>query len=169
LELRDARADDADAITAIYNHYILHSSISFEEEAVNAATMAQRVADTQQAGLPWLVCLIDGQVIGYAYASKWRVRPAYRFAVESSVYLGTQWSGRGAGTALYAALIARLRALELHLVIGGIALPNPASVALHEKMGFAKVAHFSEVGRKFERWVDVGYWQLPLAHGAPSP
>lgn len=160
--LRDATPDDADAIVAIYNHFIDNSIISFEETPVAAADMRQRIADVHAAGLPWLVVEVDGRVEGYAYATKWRVRPAYRFAVESSVYLALDSAGQGLGAALYAALTARLRDAGVHVVIGGIALPNAASVALHEKMGYVKVAHFSEVGRKFDRWIDVGYWQLTL-------
>jgi phosphinothricin acetyltransferase len=115
-----------------------------------------------QAGLPWLVAEQDGRLLGYAYATRWRVRPAYRTSVESSVYLGGEAAGRGLGSALYRALLDALRRLDVHMVIGGIAQPNERSVALHEKLGFRKVAHFSEVGRKFGRWIDVGYWELRL-------
>jgi L-amino acid N-acyltransferase YncA len=162
LLLRDATPDDADAIVAIYNHFIDNTTISFEEAPVAAADMRQRIADVLDAGLPWLVAEVDGQVAGYAYATKWRARAAYRFAVESSVYLALDSAGKGLGAALYTQLLARLREGGAHVVIGGIALPNAASVALHEKMGYAKVAHFAEVGRKFDRWIDVGYWQLTL-------
>jgi L-amino acid N-acyltransferase YncA len=162
LELRDARPDDAIAIAAIYKHYVANTAISFEEEPVPAEAMRQRIDSLSDSGMPWLVALMDGAVVGYAYASPWRVRPAYRFAVESSVYLAPAAAGRGVGTALYAQLLERLRAQGIHMVIGGIALPNDASIALHEKLGFAKVAHFSEVGRKFDRWIDVGYWELRL-------
>jgi phosphinothricin acetyltransferase len=162
MNLRDATPDDAAAIAAIYNHFILNTTISFEEEPVSEATIGQRIADVQDGGLPWLLAEIDGTVAGYAYATKWRVRAAYRFAVESSVYLSGDFAGKGVGSALYTRLLERLRASGIHLVIGGIALPNPASIALHEKMGYEKVAHFSEVGRKFDRWLDVGYWQLKL-------
>lgn len=165
MELRDASAADAARMAALYNHYILHSSISFEETEVGAADIAQRIADVQALGLPWLVAHIDGELAGYAYATRWRARSAYRYAVETSVYLAHGQAGRGIGSALYAALLARLREAGVHMVIGGIAQPNPASVALHEKMGFRKVAHFSEVGRKFDRWIDVGYWELKLGAG----
>jgi phosphinothricin acetyltransferase len=125
--------------------------------------MAQRIADVHAAGLPWLVAAEGDTVFGYAYATKWRVRHAYRFSVESSVYLDKAHSGRGIGATLYRELLTQLRAGGSHLVIGGIALPNAASVALHEKMGFKKVAQFGEVGFKFGKWVDVGYWELKLA------
>jgi phosphinothricin acetyltransferase len=160
--IRDATAADAERICAIYNHYIATTTISFEETPVTAADMAQRIADVAAAKLPWLVMLDGDKLIGYAYATQWRVRAAYRFAVESSVYLDPECAGKGAGTMLYEALLAELRRRELHLVIGGIAQPNDASVRLHERLGFQKVAHFSEVGLKFGRWIDVGYWQLKL-------
>jgi len=166
MQIRDAVADDAKAIAAIYNPFIANTTISFEEEPVSDAAMAQRIADVQAGGLPWLVAERDGKVAGYAYATKWRVRHAYRFSVESSVYLAPECAGQGLGTALYVALLEQLRARGCHLVIGGIALPNEASVALHERMGYEKVAHFREVGFKFGRWLDVGYWQKTLAQPA---
>jgi phosphinothricin acetyltransferase len=161
--IRPASAADAARICTIYNHYVATSTISFEEEAVTPPAMAQRIADVLDVPLPWLVMLENDKVIGYAYATRWRVRAAYRFAVETSVYLDPAHAGQGAGTALYQALLAQLRALGLHSAIGGIAQPNDASVRLHERLGFTKVAHFSEVGCKFGRWIDVGYWQLQLA------
>ena len=163
MQIRSAHADDAKAIAAIYNPYILTTTISLEEEAVTDAAIAQRIADVQAGGLPWLVAERDGKVLGYAYATKWRVRHAYRFSVESSVYLAPEAARQGVGSALYTALLQQLAERGVHLVIGGIALPNDASVALHEKMGYEKVAHFREVGFKFDRWLDVGYWQKTLA------
>jgi phosphinothricin acetyltransferase len=160
--IRPATAADAGAIAAIYNPYIADSCISFEETQVTGEQMAQRMLDVQQAGLPWLILEAEGRIRGYAYATRWRVRPAYRHSVESSVYLEQGAVGQGWGKQLYLALIELLREQELHLVIGGIALPNERSIALHEKLGFAKVAHFSEVGFKFGQWRDVGYWELRL-------
>ena len=160
--IRPATPADAERICTIYNHYIATTTISFEEEPVTPADMARRIADVGAANLPWLVLHEEGKLIGYAYATKWRVRAAYRYAVESSVYLDPDYGGKGAGTMLYEALLAELRQRGLHLVIGGIAQPNEASVRLHERLGFTKVAHFSEVGLKFGRWIDVGYWQLKL-------
>lgn len=162
MNIRNAIGDDAAFITSIYNHFVLTTSISFEEAAVPAPEMAQRIADVQAAGLPWLVAEVDGVIAGYAYATKWRVRHAYRFSVETSVYLAPESAGKGIGTTLYRVLLDQLRSGGSHLAIGGIALPNAASVALHEKLGFEKVAHFKEVGFKFGRWTDVGYWQLSL-------
>lgn len=163
--IRPASTVDAERIVAIYNHYIATTTISFEEEPVTAADMAKRIGDVDAAKLPWLVMCEGETLIGYAYATKWRVRAAYRFAVETSVYLDPQHAGKGAGTTLYEALLAELRQRELQLAIGGIAQPNEASVRLHERLGFKKVAHFEEVGLKFGRWIDVGYWQLKLNDG----
>lgn len=162
ISIRPVTLEDAGAICAIYNPYVAATTISFEEEPVACDDMARRIADVQALDLPWLVAECEGILLGYAYATKWRARPAYRTSVESSVYLASEAAGRGTGTALYRALFDALRLLEVHMVIGGIAQPNAASVALHEKLGFRKVAHFSEVGRKFGRWVDVGYWELRL-------
>lgn len=163
--IRPATAADAAAICAIYNHYVAHTTISFETEPVAVASMAGRIADVQ-AQFPWLVYEDDGVLLGYAYASKWKPRAAYGQSVESSVYLHQDAGGRGIGKALYARLLAELKVLDVHLVIGGIAQPNAASVALHERMGFVKCGEFTQVGRKFGRWLDVGYWQLNLAEGA---
>jgi L-amino acid N-acyltransferase YncA len=160
--IRPATAADAEAIARIYNHYIAHTIVTFEEEAVDAAEMARRIADVQAASLPWLVVEDEGGIQGYAYATKWRPRRAYRFSAEVTVYLAPDESGRGLGTLLYTHLIAALRARDFHALIGGIALPNDASVALHEKLGFRKVAHFEQTGFKFDRWIDVGYWELIL-------
>ena len=159
--IRPASEHDAAAICAIYNHFVRTTTISFEEQDVTGAEMAKRIRE-YSAVLPWLVFEQDGAVAGYAYATLWRVRAAYRFSVESSVYVSLDAPGRGIGSALYRALIGELRQRGVHAVIGGIAQPNPASVALHEKLGFEKVAHFKQVGRKFDRWVDVGYWELLL-------
>ena len=160
--IRPATAADAAAIATIYNHYVATTTISFEEEPVGIDGMAERIA-TVAASLPWLVFEDEGQLVGYAYATPWRVRSAYRYSAESSVYVAPGHAGKGIGKRLYHALIGELRERGLHMVIGGIAQPNEASVALHEALGFRKVAHFSEVGMKFGRWVDVGYWELRLA------
>jgi L-amino acid N-acyltransferase YncA len=164
--IRAATAGDGEAIARIYNHYVAHTVVTFEEEAVAGAEMARRVSDVQSAGLPWLVIEEDGEsagrVVGYAYAGLWKTRSAYRFTVEISVYLDPAATGRALGTRLYDALFPLLREKKIHAVIGGIALDNPASVALHEKFGMRKVAHFKETGFKFDRWIDVGYWETLL-------
>lgn len=159
--IRDATEADAAAICDIYNHYITDSHISFEERPVTEAEMRQRMA-ALPTSFPWLVIEEGEKVQGYAYAKPWSDRSAYRHSAECAVYLDKDQTGQGLGKALYTALIDRLQDLSIHSVIGGVALPNPASVALHESMGFEKVAHFKEVGWKMNRWIDVAYWELML-------
>jgi L-amino acid N-acyltransferase YncA len=160
--IRQAVATDAEAVSRIYNHYILNTAITFEEQPVLPSEMAERIAEVTSASLPWLVAEQDGSILGYAGASKWKGRSAYRFSVETTIYLAPDCFGRGIGTSLYQLLLKQLRNQGLHVAIGGIALPNAASLALHEKLGFHKVAQFAEVGFKFGKWIDVGYWQLTL-------
>jgi phosphinothricin acetyltransferase len=159
--VRSATTEDAARICEIYNHYVLRSTITFEEQPVSLDEMKQRIAEVLTV-LPWLVW-VEGQVVqGFAYASKWKGRCAYRYSVESTAYVADGSTGRGIGTRLYEALFTALRQGKMHVVMGGIALPNDASIAMHEKLGFEKVAHFREVGCKFGNWIDVGYWQLFL-------
>lgn len=162
LIIRAASATDAAAIATIYNHYVAHSVITFEEEAVPTPAMAERMAAIRAQDLPWLVAEQAGTVVGYSYANRWKARSAYRHSVESTIYLKPGCEARGIGGQLYAALLAALKNQGIHAVIGGAALPNPASVALHERLGFEHVGTFREVGFKHGRWVDVGYWQLVL-------
>ena len=158
--IRDVKKSDSAAIAAIYNHYIKNTIITFEEEEITPDEISGRIENVLSESLPWLVAEDKGNVIGYAYATKWRIRSAYRFSVESTVYLAAASTGKGIGSMLYNALLSKLKNKGIHAVMGGIALPNPSSIALHEKFGFKKVAHFIEVGIKFEKWIDVGYWQL---------
>lgn len=161
--IRNVQLSDANAIAEIYNHYVLNGVATFEENTVSEHEMAQRIDKQQQSGLPWLVLLDSEEVIvGYAYGGQFKTRSAYRFSVESTVYLKPNTEGNGYGTRLYQALFEKLRSLNIHVVIGIISLPNDASVALHEKMGMKKAAHFEEVGYKFGKWIDVGYWQVKL-------
>jgi phosphinothricin acetyltransferase len=152
---------DAARLAEIYNHYVERTIVTFEEAPIDAVEMQRRIATTT-ACWPWLVVEQDETVAGYAYASAWKSRSAYRFAVESTIYLAPGFHGRGLGGRLYRALVAELHERDVHCVIGGISLPNPASVALHERLGFAKIGEFREVGWKLGRWVDVGYWELIL-------
>ena len=165
--IRTVTPADAAAIAEIYNYYVLQTTISFEEAPVSADDIAQRIQQVMALHLPWLVCEIDGVILGYAYANKWKERSAYRYAVESSIYLRNGISGKGLGSALYERMLADLRMRGKHTVIGGVTLPNEASVRIHEKFGFEPVARFKEVGKKFGRWLDVGYWQLQL-NDAPA-
>jgi L-amino acid N-acyltransferase YncA len=159
--IRPATPADADAVCRIYNPYVQDTIITFEETPVAAAEMAVRIENLCRTH-PWYVHEDAGTVTGYAYAGPWRPRAAYRDAVESTVYVESGLVGKGIGSQLYDALLAELRQRSFHCVMGGIALPNAASVALHERKGFAKVAHFREVGWKFQQRIDVGYWELVL-------
>lgn len=158
--IRPATSEDAPAVAGIYNPYIRDTVITFEEVEVSAEEIASRMRAVKDASLPWLVLEGGGAVSGYAYASRWHARSAYRHTAESTIYLEASARGRGHGRRLYTALLDELRRLPIHTVVGGIALPNDASVALHEKLGFKKVAHYAEVGCKHGRWIDVGTWQL---------
>lgn len=160
--IRPATAADAQALCDIYNPYIEKTVITFEEVPLDAAAMAQRVADIQARHM-WHVAEEGGRLLGYAYAGPWRPRAAYRYAVETSVYLAEDALGRGLGRALYEVLLEELPRKGFRCAMGGIALPNDASVRLHEAMGFVKVAHFQDVGFKFGQWIPVGYWQRIFA------
>ena len=159
--IRTATCADAPTICAIYNHYVTDTIVTLEESPVTADEMSRRIETVLSAGT-WLVVEQAGTVMGYAYATQWKPRSAYRHAVESTIYLDPAHVGHGTGSALYASLIDTLQRRGVHCTIAGIALPNAASVALHEKFGFRKVAHFHENGIKFGRWIDVGYWQCLL-------
>lgn len=160
--IRDAQENDAPAIAALYNPYITDALTSFEIDPVSPEVMAGRIRSVQ-ARYPWLVYEADGVIAGYAYATRWKERHAYHHCAECAVYLRAGAGGQGIGTALYRELIRRLPACDVKVAIGCIALPNEASVALHEKLGFRKVGHFPNVGYKFGQWIDIGYWQLTLA------
>jgi phosphinothricin acetyltransferase len=150
---------DAAAICDIYNHYVARTIITFEQDPVAPEDMAGRIRQIG-AEYPWLVAESGQAVVAYAYATRWRSRAAYDSTVESTIYVRNGSTGKGIGFPLYRALLEALLRQSLHAVVGCIALPNPDSVAFHEKCGFRKVAHFPQVGRKFGEWVDVGFWQV---------
>jgi len=160
--VRSASEVDAEAIAHIYNYYVHNTVVTFEDEPVSVQAMAARIAEVQGLSLPWLVAEVENEVVGYAYANRWKVRNAYRYSVETTVYLEHGREGGGIGASLYSALLPILRAGGIHVAIGGAALPNEASAALHAKLGFEYVATFRQVGFKHNRWVDVAYWQLVL-------
>lgn len=161
--IRDVQEHDIAKICSIYNYYVKNSACTFEEQLVSVSEMSLRIREISKV-LPWLVFDDGESIVGYAYASKWKSRSGYRYSVESTIYLSEESVGKGYGFELYQALIRRLQSFTVHSIIGGIALPNPASIALHEKLGFEKVAHFKEVGWKMNRWIDVGYWELVTEH-----
>ena len=160
--IRAASSADAGHIALIYNFYVANTVITFEEKAVSIEEMSARIAEVQGHGLPWLVAVESGEIVGYSYATRWKSRSAYRHSVETTIYLKDGVGGRGIGKTLYSELFPILRQQGMHAVIGGAALPNAASVALHESLGFERVATFRQVGFKHDRWVDVAYWQLLL-------
>ncbi|GAB3481675.1 arsinothricin resistance N-acetyltransferase ArsN1 family B [Marinomonas epiphytica] len=160
--IRSVQLKDAPEIAEIYNYYVTNTCVTFEEQIVTPAIMEARIQSVQDDDFPWLVAELNEKVIGYAYATKWKERSAYRFSVEATVYLSNGYHGKGMGSQLYTVLFEKLKERDIHNIIGGITLPNPASVGLHEKMGMSKVAHFESVGYKFGQWLDVGYWQLHL-------
>ena len=162
LVFRVVKRSDSGHIAEIYNPYITGSTITFEEQPITAAEIKKRILASRAVNLPWLCAEKDGDVIGYAYAARWRERSAYRYTAETTIYLQKEFSGAGIGKLLYQRLLDEVRAAGIHTVMAVITLPNPTSVALHEGLGFTKVAHFAEVGFKFNRWLDVGYWQLFL-------
>ncbi len=165
---RAIRSGDEVAVAAIYNYYIEHTVITFETSPISASDMGARILDITGRGYPFLVCEGDGGVAGYAYLNRWNSRCAYVSSVESTIYLDSSLTGRGIGRRLYTTLVDAARDAGSHALIAGIALPNAASVALHERLGFQKVAHFREVGFKHDRWIDVGYWELLLSD-SPRP
>ena len=160
--IREVTEEDIDAIVDIYNHYILNSVTTFAEERISKTDFIETLKIIHSSGFSALVGLDNKKVIGYAYSSEWNHRSAYRSTAEVSIYLLPASKSKGWGTKLYSALFTHLRDRCIHTVIAGITIPNDESVALHEKFGMKKVAHFSEVGFKFGQWLDVGYWQVQL-------
>jgi phosphinothricin acetyltransferase len=162
MKLRIASADDAASIAAIYAPIVRHTTISFELEPPTVEEMRGRITATLQR-LPWLVSLDDaGQVDGYVYASKHRERPAYQWSVDTTAYVREDSRGHGVGKRLYGALFDELRRLGYFQAFAGIALPNEASVALHESVGFQPIGVYRNVGYKLGAWRDVGWWQKSL-------
>ncbi len=167
VEIRSATTADAETIQRIYAPYVLETAISFEEVPPTVDEMAARIASTRRTH-PWLVAVDGAKVCGYAYAGAHRERAAYRFSADTTVYIAPEAQRRGIGHRLYAELLRELKRRGVHMAFAGIALPNPGSIALHESMGFAAVGVYREVGFKFGRWHDVGWWQRPTWHQSRS-
>ncbi|MFD1786856.1 GNAT family N-acetyltransferase [Sphingomonas floccifaciens] len=171
VSIRGARAEDAAAIAAIYAPYVLGGTVSFETEAPDARAMAKRIAASD--GLyPWLVATPgedDAGVLAYAYATRFRDRPAYKWTVETSLYVAGPVQGQGVGRLLYEALIDTLRAQGFVQAIGVIALPNDQSIKTHEAVGFRRAGVYREIGFKQGRWIDVGFWQCALRDAEAKP
>lgn len=167
VSLRTAHIGDAAAIAAIYAPMVEHSPVSFEETPPDAAELERRMRARPR--LPWLVAQTSDRVVGYAYAVQHRERAAYRWCADSSVYVDEAHHGRGVGRMLYARLIEEMTALGYVSLFAGIALPNDASVGLHEAMGYRPVGVYRSVGFKHGQWRDVGWWQRMLVDPPASP
>ena len=159
MNLRRVNFEDAAQIAEIYNYYIQNTHHTFETESISVAEMQKRI-DEIIGDYPYLVAAENGEILGYAYAAKYKTRSGYRHSVEVSVYVKNNVQQKGIGTRLYQKLFDELWQTDVHAVIAGIALPNDASIIFHERLGFEKVAHFKDVGYKLGRWIDVGYWEL---------
>ena len=168
VRIRLAREDDAAAVAALYRPIVERTAISFETEAPDAAEMARRIRETL-ASYPWLVCDSGADIAGYAYATRHRIRGAYRWSVDTSVYVDDRHRRRGVARGLYTSLLAILAAQGYFNAYAGIALPNPASVTLHESVGFSAIGVYRRVGFKLGAWHDVGWWQRAMQEHAADP
>jgi L-amino acid N-acyltransferase YncA len=169
--IRACEEGDVVAITAIYVHHVVHGLASFEIESPSENDMRQRRFDIVSRGLPYLVAeCAAGEVVGYAYASPYRLRPAYRYTAENSVYLHPAWAGRGIGRQLMSALLAECEAKGLRQIVAVIGdSANCASIGLHKSLGFREVGVLRSVGFKFGRWVDSVLMQRDLGAGDSTP
>ena len=161
IAIRPAVSQDAVALLAIYAPYVEQTTVSFEEVAPTPEEFARRI-EKSRSQWQWLVAEIDGSVVGYAYGTQHRERPAYRWSVEVSAYVGAAYHRRGVGRALYDTLFIELADRGFCNAFAGITLPNPASVALHTRMGFTPIGVFRSIGWKFGRWHDVAWFQRQL-------
>ncbi len=158
MEIRNAKPEDGKQLAEIYNHYILNTPQTFETEALSAEEMASRIAGIAE-GFPFLVAEEEELILGYAYADRFRLRKAFEYACEVSVYVRNDTKQRGVGTRIYEKLFIDLQETDVHTIFASISMPNDGSVKFHEKLGFKKVGNFEQVGYKLGRWVDVGFWQ----------
>ncbi|MDA7778105.1 GNAT family N-acetyltransferase [Flavobacteriaceae bacterium] len=158
--IRKATIEDAATIASIYNYFILNSTVTFEETVVDEKIIVDRMNTNEK--LNWWVYEKENQILGYAYATYWKPRTAYRFTLETSVYVSSNHHNKGIGKQIYTKLILELKALGFHTLLAGISLPNKVSIRFHENLGFRKVGQLEKVGFKFNRWIDVGYWELNL-------
>lgn len=159
--IRSLNVNDAEELLDIYNYYVLNSIVTFDDEALSLDTFKDKITRIN-VDYPFIVFEENNEILGYAYGSKWRPKPAYKHTVESTVYVKHDVLGKQIGSKLYTELLTQLKEQNYHIVLGGLTLPNDASVKLHEKFGFKQVAHYKEVGLKFDKWLDVGFWQLTL-------
>jgi L-amino acid N-acyltransferase YncA len=160
--IRPAKVDDMPAVAGIYEHFVLTSTATFEVEPPDAAEMVRRLHTVQERGLPYLVATLENYLVGYCYAAQFRPRAAYRFTVEDSIYVRADCIGYGVGRRLLAELITKCRTLGCHRMVACICGDNPASVALHRRLGFEEAGRLPEAGFKFEKWMDMSLMQLGL-------
>lgn len=163
IQIEVAKTSDAGAMLEIYSPHVLDSAVSFETTVPTMREFEERIRDTL-VKFPWLVCKIDGELVGYAYASAHRTRCAYDWSVEASVYVDSTRHRLGIASSLYSTLFQVLRKQGIINVYCGITLPNPASVAFHESIGFSKIGVYEKIGYKLGKWHDVGWWQLRLTN-----
>jgi phosphinothricin acetyltransferase len=163
ISIRDASEDDAEAVQAIYAHHVLHGTATYDIEPPSANAMRDKIRAIRGAGWPFIVAELDGEVAGYAYATQFRDRAAYRFAAEDSIYVHAENTGRGVGKALLNALIERSAASGFRTLIAVIGGAEPASIAVHASCGFREVGRLKAVGYKFDRWLDSVYMQIELS------
>ena len=163
MEIAAARPSDADAIAAIYAHHVLHGTASFEIEPPSVESWREKVAAVTARGWPFLVARSEDEVLGYAYATQFRDRAAYRFTCENSIYVDHRHLSRGIGRRLLAALVEEARRAGFHEMIAVVGGAEPASIALHEACGFTEAGRMRKVGHKFDRWLDTVYLQLSLS------
>ena len=157
--IRPVELSDCKAITDIYNYYIETTVITFEEIPMTVMEMQNRVNEIR--GLfPYLVYEENGEILGFAYVDAFHSRSAYRFTLENSIYVQNGCQGKGMGRALMDELLNEVKKTDTHSIVAKIALPNERSVKLHEAVGFKNVGTLKEVGKKFDKWLDVGYWEL---------
>ena len=159
MKIRRVKPGDAEQIAEIYNFYVQNTHHTFETEPVSFEEMQNCIGEIFE-NYPYFVTEENDEILAFAYAAKYKPRSAYKHSVEVSVYVKNGIEGKGFGTKLYEKLFQELKQPDVHAIIAGIALPNEASIKLHERFGFEKVAHFREVGFKFDKWIDVGYWEL---------
>ena len=162
MKIRKATPEDAGRICEIYNYYVVNTAVTFETSPVSTEEMRGRISDIIKSGEAYFVAEDCSKIMGYYYIHKWNGRCAYATTKEVTVYLDATEQRKGIGTALYQHMIDNLDKQNIHALLAGICIPNDASVKLHEKFGFRQVSHMKEVGRKFDKWQDVGHWELLL-------